>query len=319
MIRRIVALSLLGVAIAAAAGDAPWPRKPVHVLVPGGAGGVGDTRARWVAARLQAEIGQPVIVENRAGAGGNIGMEAAARSAPDGYTLVIVHQGVMAVNPHLYANLPYDPLRDFTPLTRLGHGPLMLVVNPSLPVHSVRDLVTLAKTRPLNYGSPGVGTPPHLASELFKKEAGIDATHIAYRGGGDSAAALLAGNIDFEIEGLTVVMPQVKAGRLRAIAITGITRHPACPQVPTLREEGLPRFEYDGWVGIAVPSGTPAPIVARLHEALARVLGSAEAHDWFGAAAADSTPDTTAEFAAVIRSDYDRLGAIIREAGIKAE
>ena len=319
MNRWIVALSLLLTSIASVATGAGWPDKPVRIIVPGGAGGTADVRARWVAARLQEDVGQPVVVENRSGAAGNIGMEVAAHSAPDGYTLVIIHQGTMAVNPHLYANLPYDPLRDFTPLTRLGRGPLLLVVNPSLPVHSVQDLVALAKTRHLSYGSPGVGTPPHLAAELFKRETGVDATHVPYRGGGQSASDLIGGHLDFEIEGLTVVMPHVKAGRLRAIAITGASRNAACPDVPTMREQGLPQFEYEGWVGIAVPAGTPAPIVQKVHDALARVLVSPQAREWFGAAAADPSPDTPEAFAAVIRSEHDKFGKIIRDAGIKAE
>lgn len=322
MERRIIAvcLGVLSLAAAAAAtAEAEWPQKPVHIVVPAGTGGVADVRARFIAARLQQEIGQPVVIDNRAGAAGNIGMEVGARSAPDGYTLVIIHQGTMAVNPHLYPKLPYDPLRDFTPLTRLGHGPLMLVVNPALPVHSVQDLVKLARTRHLNYGSPGVGTPPHLAVELFKHESGIEATHVPYRGGGQSASDLIAGHVDFEIEGLTAVMPHVKAGRLRAIAITGASRNPAWPDVPTMREQGLPDYEYSGWVGIAVPAATPAPIVKKLHEALARVLESAAAREWFGAAAADPTPDTTQAFAAVIRAEHDKFGRIIRDAGIKAE
>ncbi|HET9576255.1 MAG TPA: tripartite tricarboxylate transporter substrate binding protein [Usitatibacter sp.] len=319
MKRWIVAVSLWVLSLAAAGANGAWPQKPVHIVVPGGTGGVTDVRARWLGAKLQEEIGQPVVIENRAGASGNIGMEVGARSAPDGYTLVIIHQGTMAVNPHLYPNLPYDPLRDFTPLTRLGHGPLMLVVNPALPVHSVQELVKLARTRHLNYGSPGVGTPPHLAVEIFKRESGIEATHIPYRGGGQSASDLIAGNVDFEIEGLTVVMPHVKAGRLRAIAITGTSRNAACPDVPTMREQGLADYEYSGWVGIAVPAATPAPIVQKVHDAIAKVLESPAARDWFGAAAADPTPDTPQAFAAVIRSEYDRFGRVIRDAGIKAE
>lgn len=319
MNRWIAAVICVLVSMTSGGADMTWPQKPLRLLVPGGPGGVADMRARWVAARLQQELGQPVLVENHSGAGGNIGTEIGAHSAPDGYTLTVVHQGTMAVNPHLYAHLAYDPLRDFTPLTRLGYGPLMLVVNPSLPVRSVRDLLDLAKTRHLTYGSPGVGTPPHLAVEMFKRETNIDATHIPYRGGGQSASDLVAGHLDFEIEGLTTVMPHVKAGRLRAIAITGVSRNAACPDVPTMREQGVPDFEYNGWVGIALPAGTPAPIVKKLHEAIAHVLESREAHEWFATAAADSTPDTPEAFAAVIRSDYDKFGRIIRDANIKAD
>jgi tripartite-type tricarboxylate transporter receptor subunit TctC len=312
-------LFLMLLSLAAVASDATWPQKTIRILVPGGPGGVADVRARWVGARLQQEVGQPVVIENHSGAAGNIAMDMGARSAPDGYTLVIVHQGTMAVNPHLYAKLPYDPLRDFTPLTRLGSGPLMLVVNPASPVRSVQDLVRLAKTRRLSYGSPGVGTPPHLAVELFKREMGIEVTHIPYRGGGQSATDLIAGHLDFEIEGLTTVMPHVKAGRLRPVAITGRSRNPACPDVPTMREQGVPDYEYTGWVGIALPAGAPAAVVRQVHDAIARVLDSREAHEWFAAAAADSTPDTTDAFAAVIRADYDKFGRIIHDAGIKAE
>jgi tripartite-type tricarboxylate transporter receptor subunit TctC len=183
----------------------------------------------------------------------------------------------------------------------------------------VQDLLDLAKTRHLNYGSPGVGTPPHLAAEMFKRETGIDITHIPYRGGGQSAAALMGGIIDFEIEGLSVVMPHVKSGRLRAIAITGTSRDATCPDVPTMREQGVRDFEYVGWVGIAVPAATPSAVVQTIHDAIARVLASKEARDWFGAAAADATPDTTEAFAAIIRSDYDKFGKIIRDAGIKGD
>jgi tripartite-type tricarboxylate transporter receptor subunit TctC len=302
-----------------AAAEVAWPQKPMRILVPGGPGGVTDVRARWLAGRLQEELGQPVVVEDRAGAGGNIGMELGAHSAPDGYTFVIVHQGTMAVNPHLYSNPGYDPLHDFTPLTRLGHGPLMLAVNPSLPVHSVAELVALAKTRRLSFGSPGLGTPPHLAVEIFERDTGIEATHVPYRHGGQSSSDLIAGHVDFEIEGLTVLMPHVKAGRLRAIAITGTERNPACPDVPTMRESGVPGYEYTGWVGIALPAGTPPDIVHKAYEAIAKVMRSRDAREWFGAAAADPTPDTPEAFAAVIRAEYDRFGKLIRDAGIKAE
>ena len=319
MIRWMTAIALALLSTTSAGAEVAWPQKPVRFLVPGGPGGVADVRARWVAARFQEETGQAVVVENHSGAGGNIGTEMGAHSAPDGYTLTIIHQGTMAVNPHLYAHMAYDPLRDFAPLTRLGHGPLLLVVNPSLPVHSVQDLVSLAKTRHLTYGSPGVGTPPHLAVEIFKREARIDVTHIPYRGGGQSASDVIAGHLDFEIEGLTTVLPHVKAGRLRAIAITSASRNPACPDVPTMREQGLPDFEYNGWVGIALPAGTPAAIVKKAHDAIAHVLDSREAHEWFATAAADSTPDTPEAFAAVIRSDYDKFGKVIRDANLKAE
>ena len=317
--KTLLAMLALASALASHAAAAPWPAKPVRIIVPGGPGGVVDLRARWLADRLTASLGQPFIVENKPGGGGNLGTEVGARSPADGYTLVMIHQGTMAVNPHLYANLGYDPLRDLIPLTRIGFGPLMLAVNPSLPVRSVADLVALARKRRLNYGTPGVGTPPHLAVELFLRAEGIEATHVPYKGGGQAVADLIAGITDFEIEGLTVLMPQAKAGRIRAIAITGATRDGASPELPTLREEGVRDYEYSGWVGIALPANTPAPIVARVHEAIAREMRSPAAAEWFAAFAADPTPDTPQQLATIIRGEYERFGELIRSAGIKAE
>lgn len=312
-------LALAAAFCAQAAEQDRWPAKPLHVIVPGGTGGVVDVRTRWLANRLQADLGQPVIVENRPGAGGNIGIEAGVRSAPDGYTLVMVHQGTMAVNPHVYPALPYDPLRDLIPLTRIGYGPLMLAVNPSLPVHSVEDLVRLARTRRLSYGTPGIGSPPHLAVELFLRNQGIEATHIPYKGGGQAVNDLIAGTTDFEIEGLTVVYPQVKAGRLRALAITGDERSATCPDVPTMREAGIAGYSFHGWIGVALPAGTPPALVARVHDAVARVMRSPAAKEWFATFAANPEPDTPESFARVIREDYDRLGQVVRAAGIKPE
>jgi tripartite-type tricarboxylate transporter receptor subunit TctC len=317
--KRILAAIVLCLASASAAAQASFPAKPVRIVVPGGTGGVTDLRARWMGERLAREIGEPVVVENHPGASGNIGMEMAARSKPDGYTLVIVHQGTMALNPHLYAHLGYDPLRDFEPLTRLGFGPLMLAVNPKLGVSSVKELIELARTRRLNYGSPGVATPPHLAGELFKRETGIEATHIPYKGGGQEVTDLLGGHLDFIIEGITIVGPQVKTGHLKALAVTSRERVAAYPDVPTMREAGVPDYEYLGWVGIALPAGTPQPIADRLHDAIARVLATQEARDWFALAGADSTPDSRQGFARFIRAEYDKWQHVIREARITAE
>ena len=296
-----------------------WPAKPVRIIAPAGPGGVVDLRARWLAGRLAADIGQPVIVENRPGAGGNIGTEAGVRSAGDGYTLVMIHQGTMSANPHMYASLPYDPLRDLIPLTRIGHGPLMLAVNPALPVHSVGDLVQLARRRRLSYGTPGIGTPPHLASELFLRSAGIEATHVPYKGGGQAVNDLMGGTIDFEIEGVTVLYPQVKAGRLRAIALTGEQRNALCPEVPTIRESGYPDYVFNGWVGIALPASAPPSVVDSVHDAIARELRTPAAREWFAASAANPDPDTPQDFARIIREEYERLGGVIRAAGIHAE
>ena len=303
-----------------AAADA-WPARPVRILVPGGVGGVTDIRARWLAAKLAPILGQQVIVENKPGAGGLIGMQAGARSTADGYTLVVVHQGTIAVNPHIYARLPYDPFADFAPLTRLGVGPLVLAAAPSLPVKSVRDLVALARERkaPVTFGSPGIGTPPHLAGELFKLEAGIMATHIPYRGGGAAASDLIAGHVDFSIEGFTVLLPHIQAGRLNALATTGAQRVAALPGVPTMQEAGLPGYTFQGWVGICAPAATAAPVLSKLYAAIAQVLGTQEARDWFVASGAETGLQPPEAFAAFMRDEHARWGRVIHAAGIRAE
>lgn len=213
---------ILGGTLAAAlpstwASTGSWPDRPVRIIV-GGAGSVTDIRSRWLAERLARLIGQPVIVQAQGGAGGNIGAEMAAHSAPDGYTLLCIHQGTAAINPHLYARTGYDSLTDFAPITRFGYRSLMLTVHPDVPARSVKELIALAKAKPgsLNYGSPGMGTPPHLASELFKRSAGIQAVHVPFKGGGALGAALLGGQITWSMDGLTAQLPLVKAGKLRA-------------------------------------------------------------------------------------------------------
>jgi len=298
-----------------------WPTKPLRIIVPGGPGGVIDIRARWIAERLAMALRHSVVVENRPGAGGNLGMEAGARSAPDGYTLTLVHQGTMAMNPHLYAHPGYDPLTDFAPITRLGIGPLLLAAHPSLPVSSVTDLVELAKARPgqLNFGSPGIGTPPHMAGELFKRMTGIDVVHIPYKGGGQAAADLIAGHVHFAIEGLNVQLPHVLTGRLRALAITGPRRVSTLPSVPTMREAGWPRCEFQGWVGLAAPAGTPREVIARLYQELHVILSRPEATDWFASIGAETGDEPPTEFERDIRAEYVKWGHVIRDAGIKAE
>ena len=298
-----------------------YPSKPVRLIVPGPPGTAADIRARWIAEKLSPMLGQPIIVDYRAGAGGAIGTEAAAKSAADGYTILLVHQGTMAVNPHVYAKLGYDPLTDFAPITRLSLGPLLLAVNASLPVQSVADLVRLAKQKPgqINFGSPGNGTPPHLAGELFKHMAGIDVTHIPYKGGAQALTDLVAGQIAFSMDNLAVQLPQVKAGRIRAIATTGAQRIAALPEVPTVAEAGVRDYEYLAWMGIAAPAATPRAIVARLNFDIVTILSTPAARDWLSAQGNVPGGDTPEQFAAFIKSEHAKLGRIVREAGIKAD
>lgn len=305
----------------AVAEEGPWPAKTIHIIVPGGVGGVTDIRARWLAERLAPRLGQSVVVDNKPGAGGNLGMEMGARSAPDGYTLTIIHQGVMTVNPHLYSRAGYDPLVDFTPITYLGIGPLLLAVHPGVRAATVVDLVQLAKDRPgrLNFGSPGIGTPPHLAGELFKRAGGIDTVHVPYKGGGQAVSDLIAGHLSYSIEGLTVQLPQVRAGRLRALAVTGPHRVASLPDVPTMAEAGFGAAEFEGWVGIAVPAATPKDIVMRLYRDISGILATHEARTWFGEVGAEARADAPETFAAAIRAEHAKWGKVIRETGIKVE
>ncbi len=320
----IVALLICVSAIfppASNAQTAPWPSHAIRLIVPGGTGGVFDTRARWLAERLSPALGQPVVVENKPGAGGNIGMAYAAHSPADGHTLVAVHPGVMTVNPHLYARLGYDPLVDFTPVTRVGYGPLLLAVSADVPARTVGELIQLAKAQPgrLSFGSNGIGTPPHLAGELFKRMAGIDITHVPYHGGGQTVSDLIAGHITMSIEGVTSQLPHVKSGRIRALAVTGARRLSFLPDVPTVAEAGVPGYEFTGWVGLAVPAGVPRPVLDRLYAEVAKILNSPEGREWFAANGAEPGAEPPDVFAAVIRAEHAKWGKLVRDAGIKAE
>jgi tripartite-type tricarboxylate transporter receptor subunit TctC len=282
---------------------------------------VTDIRARWLAERLGAALGQPVVVDNHPGAGGNLTAALVARAAPDGYTLLLTQQGVAAVNPHLYAAPGYDALKDFAPVARFGIGMQLMVVPAASAFHSAQELIAHAKAAPgtLNYGSPGAGLPPHMASELFKRMAGIKATHVTYKGGGAMMAGILGQQVDWIIEGLTTTLPQVRAGRLRALAVTGSARLPQLPEVPTLAESGVPGYEYIGWTGVAAPAGTPIGIVTHLNHEINRIATSAEGQRWFEAGGADAGAQSSAEFAAFIQSEYAKWGQLVRDAKIRLE
>jgi len=298
-----------------------WPVKPVRIVVAGGTGGVIDIRARWLAQRLAPELGQPVFVENRPGAGGNIGTNAVAHSAPDGYTLLFVHQGTMAINPHLYPHTGFDALADFAPITRVGVGPLLLTVPSELPVESVADLVRLAKSRPgqLNYGSPGIGTPPHLASELFMRAAGIRATHVPYKGGGALLNDLLAGQLTWSMDGMNAQLPHVNSGRLRALGVSGSRRLAPLPEVPTIAEAGVTGYEYVSWSGVSAPAGTPRSLIARLYAAISTVVTTQDARDYFASFGVEAGDEPPEEFSAFVRAEYAKWGTVIRDAGIRLE
>jgi tripartite-type tricarboxylate transporter receptor subunit TctC len=298
-----------------------WPAKPIKLVVPAAAGGVPDIRARWLAERISPLLGQPVWIENKPGAGGNIGMENVARSAPDGYTLVAMHLGVMAFNPFIYERTGYDPIKDFIPITRNGIGPLLLTASAKTSINTIEDLVQLAKSKPgqLSFGASGIGSPPHMAIELFRRTAKIDVINVPYQSGTQVMTDLIGGQITFSMEGMPLAMPNVKAGRIRPLAVTGRTRMVSLPNVPTLLESGYPDCEFYGWTGIAAPAGTPKVIIDQLYAAMSKVLSSDEAKQWYGNLDNEPGGDTPEATAAIIRAEYARWGKLIKEAGIKAE
>jgi tripartite-type tricarboxylate transporter receptor subunit TctC len=319
--RRYLLLAPLIVSAFRAASAQDYLTGPIRVIAPGPAGSPRDLRARWVAEQLGNSLDRAVIVDNKPGAGGNIGMEAAAKSAPDGRTLVIVDVGTLAQNPHIYERPGYNALDDFVPVIGLMEAALLLAVPAASPARSVSDLVALAQASPgkLSYGSPGIATPPHLASELFQRAARIDVVHVPYKGAPPAIQDLVAGRLDYVIDSAALLQPLVAVGKLRALAVTGVTRLEAMRDVPTFAEAALPGVTYLSWMGVAAPAGTPAALVERLNRDLARALATDAAREWFrsqGGTVLAGTPD---DFGKRIKTDYARWGEVIRTAGIKAQ
>ena len=317
----VFALCAAFAAVAPVAAAQSYPSKPIRIIVTGTPGGPPDLLARWLAERLGPALGVAIVVENRPGAGGNVGMQAAARSAPDGYALVVAGQGPFALNPHMYANPGYNAIADFAPITQIERGALLLAVNPEVPVHSVAELMALANKKPgeLNYGSPGTGTPPHLASELFSRSANLKVVHVPYAGAPAAMLDLIAGRLTFTFGTVNVQLPQIKAGKIRALAVTSPTRLEALPEIPTVAESGLPGFEYIGWLGIAAPVGTPEPIIERLQHEIAVILLIDEARKYFASYGREPVASTPAVFAAFIRAEHAKWGHVIRDSDIRAE
>jgi tripartite-type tricarboxylate transporter receptor subunit TctC len=314
--------ALVGALLAAAPAFAQsWPSRPIRYVVPFAAGaGVLDIMARIVAQRLTETLGQQVLVDNKPGAGGNLGADSAAKAAPDGYTMLMANTA-LTVAPFLYAKMTFDPLTDLVPVTMVNSAPLMLVVHPSLPVNSVKEFLAYAKANPgkLHYGSGGVGTTPFLATELLKSMTGIDAVHVPYRGGAPALADLVSGQIAFMIENVPGTLPLVKEGKLRALAITSRKRSALVPDLPTMEEAGVAGYEMVGWNGVFVPKGTPDDITGKLHAALVSVLRSPAVKEQMAGLGADAIGNPQSEFAAFVKAESARWGAIIREKGIKPE
>ena len=298
-----------------------YPTRPIRIVVPFSAGaGVTDIMARLVGQHLSPAIGQQVVIDNRPGGGGIPGTEIVSRTTPDGYTLLMTNVA-LAVNQYLYPKLPYDAVKDFMPVTQVNSAPLMLVVHPSVAAKSVQELVALAKSRPgqLNYGSGGVGSTPHLSGELFKSIAGIEAVHVPYKGGAPALSDLVGGQLSFMIENVPGTMPFVKAGKLRALAITSAKRSALEPALPTMAESGVPGYEVIGWNGLVAVKGTPPAIVTKLYTEVARVLRAPEVTQRLTALGAEPVGNTPSEFGAFIKAEMVRWGRIIREKGIRAQ
>jgi tripartite-type tricarboxylate transporter receptor subunit TctC len=310
-----IALSFSGGALAQA-----YPSKPIKIVVPFAVGGIADTFARVIAQRVSDAWGQPVVVENKAGAGGNIGADLVAKSPPDGYTLVMGSIGTHAVNPHLVKNMPYDAQKDFVPIAHVLEAEGLLVVNPSVPAKTVPELIALLKAQPgkFSYASAGVGTASHLAGELFKGMAGVEMTHVPYKGNSPAITDVMGGQTHMIFATMPTVIQQARSGRLRSIAVIGATRAKAVPDVPTVAET-LPGFEVGNWVGLFAPAGTPPEIVRRWNAEVQRIMTSADVQPRLEAEGARFVPTTPESFAAFQRTESARWGKMIREAGIKVE
>lgn len=317
---RFFVIALLGFAVPLTAPAQQYPSKPVRLVAPFAPGGPTDLLARLIGQKLGERIGQPVVVENRPGAGGSVGAAYVAKAEPDGYTLVLVSSS-FSVNATLYPDLPYDTLKDFAPITLLASAPFLLVVNARVPARSLRELIALARSKPgsLNYGSGGAGSGPHIVGELFKSAAGLDIVHVPYKGTGPLKSALIAGDVQLAFGNIFAVYPAVQSGQLRAIAVTGAKRSPALPDVPTMDESGLPGFQADGVHGLLAPAGTPAAIIERLNRECVAVLRSPEVTRQLASEGAEPVGDTPQEYAAYLKKDVEKWGRLIRERGIQAK
>ncbi|WP_342049767.1 MULTISPECIES: Bug family tripartite tricarboxylate transporter substrate binding protein [unclassified Cupriavidus] len=314
-------------AMAAAMGTAvpahaqSYPARPIRLIVPFAPGGVADTSARVVADRLGQRLGQSVVVENKPGASGNIGTQQVALSEPDGYTLLLGFDGTMVINPHVYAKVPFDTLKDFAPISKIGDAALILVANPGVPARNLKDLVAYSKTLPdgLSYGSAGTGSTPHLAGELLKARTGIKMTHVPYKGGGQAMGDLVGGNLPVLYTAVAGAHQFVKNGKATAIAVSSATRVPSLPDVPTMIESGIANIEVNSWVGLFAPAKTPAPIVDKLQKTLNAVVSEPETRDRLLTLGIVPSGNTPAEFRKQVDADLRMYGDIVKQANIHVD
>jgi tripartite-type tricarboxylate transporter receptor subunit TctC len=322
-LRLALLLLLHGVCLPANGAElaAEYPNRPIRLVVPFPPGGGTDIVARTVSAKLTEAWGQQIIIDNRGGAGGVIGADTVAKAIPDGYTLLFGTPGALVINPLLNSKLPYDAVRDFAPVSLLALNPQLLAVHYTLPVTSVKELIALAKAQPgkLNYASVGEGTPNHLAMELFKSMTGVDIAHVPYKGAAPAVTDLVGGHVQLMFNPMPPLMPHVKSGRLRALAVGGVQRSPALPDIPTVAEAGVTGYEYVTWYSIVAPAKTPRAIIDKLNARLAAILAIPEVAQRLASQGAEPRASTPAELAGFMRADHTRLGNIIRYAGIKGE
>lgn len=318
--RTLLAAALAACALPGAALAQAWPAKPIRVIVNFPPGGAVDTVARAITNPLSEALGQPIVVENRAGANGNIGGEAVARSAADGYTLLVSSGSMVSVNPHLYPRMPFDPGKDLVPVASAARVAVYLMTHPKVPVSTVQEFVRYVKANPgkLSFGSPGSGSSPHLATEMMKSQAGLFALHVPYRGAAPALQDLLAGQVDFHFDP-GVGLQHAKNGRLKLLAVGSMKRSPLFPDVPTLHEAGLKGFDADTVFGFYAPAGTPPEIVNRLNREINRILATQSVKDRLVAMGGEALPLSPAEFAARAQDDHKRFGAIIKERRIAAD
>ena len=301
--------------------DAGWPERPIRLVVPFPAGSSTDIIARIIAQKLGHRVGQQIVIENRAGASGNIGADAVAKAAPDGYTIGIATASTHAVAASLSANLPYDPIRDFAPVSMIGSQPYVLVLYPGLPVKNLAELIALAKAKPgtLNYGSAGVASLAHLATALLASMAGVTLTHVPYKSSAQSVTDMMTGRLDMQFATIAPTLPNIQAGQLRALVTSGRTRVAALPEVPTVAESGIAGYEAALWVSFVAPPATPAAIVARLNREVNEILSSAEGKEALVAQGMEAQPGPPDAVTERIQTDIEKWRAVVTKAGIRAE